>query len=115
MVAFSDSYVRGNENNQHQPDDLYYLGAGSASGYAVLNLGASYRLKPWMELLAQINNLLDRHYYTAAQLGPAGFTGSGTFIARPLPAVNGEFPIRQSTFFAPGAPTRAWVGTRFKF
>jgi outer membrane receptor protein involved in Fe transport len=115
IIAVSRSYARGNENNQHQPDDLYYLGPGSASGYAVLNLGASYRLKPWLQLLAQVNNLLDRHYYTAAQLGPTGFTARGTFIARPLPAVNGEFPIRQSTFFAPGAPTRAWVGMRFKF
>ena len=78
-------------------------------------LGANYRVKPWLQLLAQINNLLDRRYYTAAQLGPAAFAASGNFIARPLPPVNGEFPVRQSTFFAPGAPARLWVGTRFKF
>jgi len=52
---------------------------------------------------------------TAAQLGPFGFTDTGAFIARPLPAIGGEFPLRQATFYAPGAPVRAWVGTRFKF
>jgi outer membrane receptor protein involved in Fe transport len=115
MVAASSSYARGNENNDHQADGSYYLGPGSAAGYAVLALGGSYRLKPWVQLLAQINNLLDRRYSTAAQLGPLGFTDNGNFIAQPLPAVNGEFPVRQGTFFAPGAPVRAWVGTRFTF
>lgn len=115
LITVSSSAARGNENNRHQPDNTYYLGPGSAPGYAVLNLGASYRLKPWLQVLAQINNLLDRRYYTAAQLGPVGFTDSGTFIARPFPAVNGVFPVRQATFYAPGAPVRMWVGTRFKF
>ena len=115
LMAISSSYARGNENNQHQPDGIYYLGPGSAPGYTVLNLGATYAIKPWLQLLAQINNLLDSHYYTAAQLGPAGFADSGTFIARPLPAVNGEFPVRQATFYAPGAPARVWIGTRLKF
>jgi hypothetical protein len=53
--------------------------------------------------------------YTAAQLGAFGFTDTGAFIARPLPPVNGEFPVRQTTFFAPGAPIRMWIGTRVRF
>jgi hypothetical protein len=44
-----------------------------------------------------------------------GFTDRGNHIARPFPAVNGEFPIRHSTFYTPGAPIRGWIGTRFTF
>ncbi len=115
LIAVSRSYARGNENNRHEPDGTYYLGPGDSPGYAVLNLGATYRLKPWVYVVAQLNNVFDNHYYTAGQLGPAGFTESGAFIARPFPAVNGEFPVRQATFYAPGAPRKVWVGTRFKF
>jgi hypothetical protein len=67
-----------------------------------------------LELFAKINNLLDRRYYTAAQLGPVGFTDTSAFIARPLPAVNGEFPAVRATFFAPGAPRGVWAGRRFQ-
>jgi hypothetical protein len=68
-----------------------------------------------MQLVGQVTNLFDRKYYTAGQLGPFGFSETGAFIARPLPAINGEFPVRQATFYAPGAPVRLWVGTRFNF
>jgi len=115
VIAVSSSYARGNENNLHQPDGTYYVGPGSSGKYAVVNLGAGYQLRPWLQLLAQINNLFDQQYYTASQLGPVGFTTGGAFIARPFPAVNGEFPVRQATFLAPGAPIRMWFGTRFTF
>ena len=98
-----------------EPDGTYYLGPGSSDKYAVVNLGAGYQVRPWLQLLAQINNLFDRQYATASQLGPVGFTSDGSFIARPFPAVNGQFPIRQATFLAPGAPIRMWFGTRFTF
>jgi outer membrane receptor protein involved in Fe transport len=114
-IAVSQSYARGNENNRHHPDGTYYLGPGEAPGYAVFNLGAEYRLKRWLRLAAQVNNVFDRRYYTAAQLAPAGFTEEGAFVARPLPAVAGEFALQHSTFLAPGAPLRFWVATRFAF
>ena len=44
LLAVSGSYARGNENNQHEPDGTYYLGPGSIPGYAVVNLGARYRV-----------------------------------------------------------------------
>jgi hypothetical protein len=68
-----------------------------------------------VQFFVQINNLFDHHYYTAAQLGPTGFTANGNFIARPFPAVNGVFPLVHATFYAPGAPIGAWGGLRFKF
>ena len=38
-----------------------------------------------------------------------------SYIARPFPAINGEFPVQQTTFFAPGAPIGAWGGIRLRF
>ena len=81
----------------------------------VFNLGARYQVQRRVQIVAQINNLFDRQYYTAAQLGPTGFTETGAFIARPFPAVDGEFPVAHATFYAPGAPITVWAGTRIRF
>jgi len=115
MLAVSSSYARGNENNLHQPDGVFYLGPGRSPGYAVLNAGAHYQITPHLRVFLEVNNLADRRYYTAAQLGPTAFTGSGAFIARPFAAVNGEFPIERAAFYAPGAPRIAWGGIKFSF
>lgn len=115
FLAVSTSYARGNENNLSQPDGIYYLGPGTSPGYGVVNFAARYQLHRQLQLFVRINNLLNHHYYTAAQLGPTGFTNQGTFIARPFPAVDGNFPIVHATFYAPGAPIGAWGGLRFTF
>ena len=116
VVAASTAYARGNENNQHQPDGVYYLGPGTSPAYGVVNLGARYQVRRCVQLFGQINNLFDHHYYTAAQLGPTGFTDRGTFIARPFPATaSGDFPVVHATFYAPGAPFGAWGGLRLTF
>ncbi len=115
MVALSSAYARGNENNLHQADGIYYLGGGTSPGYAVLNLGARYQVHRRLELFVQVNNLLDRRYYTAAQLGTTAFTAAGTFLARPFPSVGGDYPLQHATFYAPGAPRAAWGGIRIKF
>ena len=115
LVASSGAWARGNENNEHEPDGVYYLGPGRTDAYAVVNLGVRYQVTRRVELLAQINNLLDTDYNTVAQLGPTGITPDGAYVARPFPAIGGEFPVTQSTFFGPGAPRTAWVGTRVVF
>jgi outer membrane receptor protein involved in Fe transport len=115
FIAVSTSYARGNENNQSRPDGIYYLGPGTSPGYGVVNLGGQYQIRPKLQLFAQINNLLNHRYYTAAQLGVTGLTSQDTFLARPLPAVGGEFPLIHATFYAPGAPIGAWGGLRFRF
>jgi outer membrane receptor protein involved in Fe transport len=116
VVGISSSYARGNENNQHQPDGTYYLGSGKSPGYGVANLGARYNLNRMLQLFVQVNNLFDRRYYSGAQLGPTGFAASGSYIARPFAAApNGEFPVQQATFYAPGAPRGAWAGLRLRF
>ena len=115
LVAVSSAIARGNENGRHQPDGIYYLGPGKSGGYGVVDAGMHYQIHPKLELNAQLNNVFNKRYSTAAQIGPTAFTESNTFTARPFPAINGEFPVQQSTFFAPGAPRMFWVGTRVKF
>ena len=114
--AVGRSFARGNENNLDQPDGVYYLGQGFSPGYAVVNLGAHYQMQKRMQFFVQINNLLNKRYYTAAQLGPSPYDNNQNFIARPFQAdASGNFPIRTSTFFAPGAPIGAWGGIRISF
>ncbi len=115
FLAVSSSYARGNENNLSRPDGIYYLGPGTSPGYGVVNVGAHYQVQKRWELFIQINNLLNHRYYTAAQLGPTGFSSQGTFLARPLPPVAGNYPLISSTFYAPGAPFGIWAGVRFRF
>jgi outer membrane receptor protein involved in Fe transport len=81
----------------------------------VVNLGARYAVTPWLTVIGQVNNLFDHRYTTAALLGSTGFTETGSFVARPFPAVGGEFPLTHSTFYAPGAPVRGWAGLRVHF
>ena len=115
LTGLSSSFARGNENNAHHPDGTYYLGPGSAPGYAVLNIGTKYRLPRLGELFVQVNNVLDRKYYTAAQLQTTGFTSAGNFVARPFAAVNGSYPLVHATFFAPGAPVGVVAGVKVRF
>jgi outer membrane receptor protein involved in Fe transport len=115
IVGVSGAFARGNENNQHQPDGTYYLGPGSSPGYGIVNVSMRYQLHRHVELFVRVNNLFDRKYYTAAQLGSTGFAANGNYIARPFPPVNGQFPIQQGTFFAPGAPIGVWGGVKVRF
>ncbi|MDR3702314.1 MAG: TonB-dependent receptor [Candidatus Sulfopaludibacter sp.] len=115
FIAVGRSFARGNENNLDRPDGVYYLGPGFSPGYGVVNLAGHYQLRKRIQLFVEVNNLLDHHYYTAAQLGSTPFDNSGNFIPRPFAPVDGNYPLRTTTFFAPGAPIGAWGGIRFKW
>ncbi len=110
------SLARGNENNQHQSDGLYYLGPGRSAGFAVLNLGLDWQALPGLNAFAQVGNLADRRYASAAQLGLSAFDANGRYRAQPLPvAANGVYPLPRSTFLAPGAPRLLSLGLRWRF
>ncbi len=116
VTAVGASFARGNENNAHQPDGTYYLGAGRSAGYAVLNLNGDWRPAKGLTVFAQVNNVLNHQYSSAAQLGSTGFDAKGNFVARPFAAdANGDRPLVKSTFYAPGAPRTFWVGLRYGF
>ena len=116
LNAFSGANARGNENGRHTPDGTFYTGPGRNAGYAVLNLNLDYRASPRLKLFLQVNNVLDRRYASAAQLGANGFDANGNISARSLPRnANGDFPVRSGSFFAPGAPRALSVGLRYAF
>lgn len=115
LIAVSASFTRGNENNDHEPDGLYYLGPGTSPRYFVVGVDAGYQLTPRIRMFGVVTNLFNRRYFTAGQLGANGFTDAGTFIARPLPTSGGEFPLVQSTFYAPGAPRLFSIGAHIRF
>jgi outer membrane receptor protein involved in Fe transport len=116
MIAVGSSYARGNENNAHAPDGVLFLGPGKSGGYAVFNLGAQLQIEPALKLAGSIQNLFNRQYSTAAQLGASGFEASGNFVARPFapPAANNDV-VRHATFFAPGSPRTFWISLRYTF
>ena len=89
------------------------LGPGRTPAYAVLNAGVRYAFMRRIEAVVQVDSVFNARYYTAAQLGPTGFTSAGTFVARPLPSIGGEFPVARSTFFAPGTPATLTLSVRF--
>jgi outer membrane receptor protein involved in Fe transport len=112
----SSSYVKGNENNLHQPDGLYYLGSGKSPGYGVVNLGTRYSFGPHYELFAEVNNLLNRHYSTTGQLSDTPYDNSGNFIGRPFAAYpSGDYPLRNTTYLSPGAPFTVFGGLKVNF
>jgi hypothetical protein len=46
LIAASSSFARGNENNLHEPDGLYYLGSGKSPGYGFVNAGSRFEIQP---------------------------------------------------------------------
>jgi outer membrane receptor protein involved in Fe transport len=116
VTAVGGSNARGNENGLHRPDGDFYTGAGRSAGYAVVNINADYRPTPRLKLFVQINNLLDRKYATAAQLGANAFDADGNWAGRARPSdANGDYPSTRGTFLAPGAPRAFFAGMRLSF
>jgi len=111
------SYARGNENNAHQPDGVYFLGPGYSGGFLVANLGIEFRPLERLKLFLQIDNLLDRRYANAALLGTSSFTASGSFVSFPFGRVAGQDEQMQvaGTFLSPGAPRSFFGGVRYEF
>lgn len=120
LMVNSSSYVRGNENNAYQPDGVYYLGPGVTPGYAIVNFNAHYDLTRHLQVGVQVDNLADRHYYTAGQLANTFVGTNGLPVFSPFAGYSsgpqaGNAPLVNSTFFSPGAPRRAWVDLKLTF
>jgi outer membrane receptor protein involved in Fe transport len=116
----SSSYARGNENNAYKADGIYYLGPGVSPGYSVTGFRAHYDLSRRLQLAVQVDNLFNKEYYTAAQLADTGYNAQGAVLTQPFARYTtgpeaGNFPAQAVTFFAPGAPRRAWVELKYKF
>ena len=99
IIGFSQSFVRGNENNNNQKN-------GIVPGYVVVNYGVRYapEFLKGLQVFGQVNNILDEQHYTAGQFGRAGIA-NGSF----QPDASG------TTFYGPGAPRTWWLGMRYSF
>jgi iron complex outermembrane recepter protein len=124
MVGQASSFVRVNENNEHQPGgtdadgtlrNRPYIGRGELESFAVFNFDGSYQFTEQLSAFAQIDNLFDTDYQTAGQLGLNAFSNQGSqFGARDASGFsNNSNDWTHSTFVGPGAPRAIWVGLRY--
>ncbi len=109
MTALGDMYARGNENNQHQSDGDTFLGSGKTAGYAVFHATAQYAASPNTHWLLNVANLFNRHYASAAQLGPVAFGSNGQSF------VSSSTREQHGMLVAPGAPRSVWLSLRHSF
>jgi outer membrane receptor protein involved in Fe transport len=107
VTAQSGSYVRGNENNRHQPDDVDFFGSGRTAGFAVLNVDGRWDIAKGLTLVAKVNNVLDRRYDTGGMLGESAFDASG--------ALQAPADWRDEQFIAPAAPRSFSLALRWRF
>lgn len=135
MIAHTSSFVRGNENNEHQDGDYdYYYGStsgfsqgrpllrgqaykdpGTVSGYAIFNLKTRYEISKGFSLFGMVNNLFDRQYATAGRLGINPFSDSDRGAVGQSGWNYNSRDWQNSTFIGPGAPRAIWVGIDYKF
>lgn len=99
VVAYGARYAQGDENNQDSH--------GKVPGYAVVNLGAQYKIDRHWHVELSIHNLFNRVYADFGQLGVNEFTGANrSFSSDPAAWQNTQF-------VAPGAPRGIWLGARY--
>ncbi len=108
--AFSDVYVRGNENNAHDANGTNAEGeqvpdTGKVGGYTVVNLDTRYKFNNtgW-QLFAKAVNIFNKDYASGGMLGENWVDG-GAFTGVGEPA----------KMIMPGAPRAGWIGLRYDF
>ncbi|PPD13399.1 TonB-dependent receptor [Methylophilus sp.] len=133
-VAHSFSYLRGNENNQHEKGvartesyrdpitgQLVSItrqptnNPGAVPGYMTLNFQTSYQLnKEWTATLL-VNNLLDKEYFSAGRLGRNPFSPSIFGAIGPDGYNHNSGDWLSTNFIAPGAPRGIWFSLNWHF
>jgi Fe(3+) dicitrate transport protein len=127
-VMHSGSYVRGNENNDHEVGQVQYrdLGGqqvarrpmtnkGELPGYATFNFQTSYKFTPNMTASLLINNIFDKEYYSAGRLGRNPFSPSVYGAIGPDGYNHNSNDWLSTNFIAPGAPRAAWLSFNWQF
>jgi len=100
VLAFSDQYARGNENNQDQGE------GAKLAGYATVNLDTRYNIGKGWSVFAKAVNVFDKEYSSGGMIGESFFLANGVFD-------NGN--DRRASLVAPGAPRAGWIGVRWEF
>ncbi len=110
ITAFSQRYMRGNENNNHRPgngDDEIYDGKGKVAGYAIVNLDTRYNIGKGWSIFGKAINILDKEYNNGGILGLSSYNADGSFVDPVAP--------HGTAFLMPGAPRAGWIGLRWDF
>jgi outer membrane receptor protein involved in Fe transport len=130
-VLHSDSYVRGNENNEHKVGvevvgrDSVGVGKqglrqptsnpGTVPGYAVFNFQTSYKFNSEWTATMLVNNLFDREYFTAGRLGRNPFSPSIDGAIGPDGFNHNSNDWLSTNFIAPSAPRGVWFSLNWQF
>ena len=127
-VMHSGSYVRGNENNDHEVGQVQYRDIGGKQvprrpmsnkgelpGYATFNFQTSYKFTPNMTASLLINNIFDKEYYSAGRLGRNPFSPSVNGAIGPDGYNHNSNDWLSTNFIAPGAPRAAWLSFNWQF
>ncbi|NOU26223.1 MAG: TonB-dependent receptor, partial [Methylotenera sp.] len=132
-VVHSESFVRGNENNQHKKGVTQFrqiieangnvvtlprqptTNPGKVPGYATFNFQTSYKFNQEWTATMQVNNLFDKEYFSAGRLGRNVFS----------PSINGAIGVSgynhnsgdwlSTNFIAPSAPRGIWFSLNWQF
>jgi outer membrane receptor protein involved in Fe transport len=143
VVAQSSSFIRGNENNLHQPagtdqeTGLYFCtqgtgcaatgleqrfvrrgrpfnNSGTVRGFAIVNLDGSYEIRKGLVVFAQVNNLFDEEYFSAGRLGVNPFSPPVNGAIGPSGWNYNSSEWQNSSYVGPGAPRGIWLGLTFE-
>ena len=108
LIAYTESYMFGNENNATQKEVPGYGGTGKTNGYAIVNLDTQYSLgnSGW-KAFAKAINVFDKDYSSVGRIAQNSFDSSSSFDV----SGNGS----PSAFVSPGAPRAGWIGVRYEF
>ena len=104
ITAFSDRYMRGNENNQHVSSGDS-MGNGKIGGYMIVNLDTKYNVGKGLSVFAKAINVFDREYSNGGMMGESHFGNNGVYAEAQTNA----------GFVSPGAPRAGWIGVRYEF
>ena len=131
-VVHSESFVRGNENNEHKQGVIRRVigldpntgepvttpattNPGKVPGYTVFNFQTSYKFNSEWTATMLVNNLFDKEYFSAGRLGNNPFS----------PSISGAIGVSgynhnsddwlSTNFIAPGAPRGVWFSLNWQF
>ena len=128
LIAYTQQYIWGNENNDHQANATavagqnacgresgvdggtanaargFACGSGKIQGYTVVNLDTQYNIGKGWSAFAKAINVFDQDYNVAGRLVETMFDATGTYGT--------ETNVRG---LLPGAPRAGWIGFRYEF
>ncbi|MCB5187720.1 TonB-dependent receptor [Methylobacillus caricis] len=100
IIAYSDQYAHGNENNKDQGE------GAKLGGYTIVNLDTRYNFGNGWQIFAKAINIFDREYSSGGMIGESYFQANGAYDG-------GE--DHRASLRAPGAPRAGWIGVRWEF